>query len=103
DVDVDWNSRGHQLNMYQFSSYWGVNTSLYKSFLKGNLTFQLYAADLFGTIKQRQQLYFGKLRLINQTNEANSRQVSLTIRYKFNSANNKYKGSGAGSAQKNRL
>jgi hypothetical protein len=41
--------------------------------------------------------------MIKQKNIFGSREVVFTLRYKFNSAKSKYKGTGAGEQQKNRM
>lgn len=76
---------------------------LYKGFLNDRLTFQLQATDLFNSTRSRSLVYLGSLRTFYADAEPNSRSVSLTIRYKFNAAKSKYKGTGAGSSQKNRM
>ena len=38
-----------------------------------------------------------------QTSWSDSREIVLTLRYKFNISRSKYKGTGAGNAEKNRL
>lgn len=48
-------------------------------------------------------LYTGSVRTMQMFNEPNSRSVSLTVRFKFNATKSKYKGTGAGEAQKDRM
>lgn len=100
---VQWMSTGEMQNTRLTDAAWGMNASLYKAILKGRLSFLLQADDLFDTQKQHGMLYSGKVRTIRMFNEPNSRNVSLTVRYKFNAAKSKYKGTGAGAAQKNRI
>ena len=40
---------------------------------------------------------------INQVNRRDSREFVFTLRYNFDSAKSKYKGTGAGEAQKSRM
>ena len=43
------------------------------------------------------------LRTMCQTQRRDVREVEFTMRYKFNSAQSKYKGTGAGASEKERL
>ena len=78
-----------------------LNISVRKSFLKDALSVELKGVDLFKT-KQVVAMYSGAYEIL-QDNRNDSRGIFLTVRYKFNSANNKYKGTGAGEQQKNRM
>ena len=80
-----------------------MQLSLYKGFLKDRLSFQLNAYDIFNTNRQGVFSYVGRLRTILKITEPDSRSVSLTVRYKFNTAKNKYKGTGAGTSQRSRM
>jgi len=42
-------------------------------------------------------------RTLWQNSRNDSREVEFTVRYKFNAAQSKYKGTGAGSSEKERL
>lgn len=103
NADASWSSLGHEENTKVKRQLWSVNAMLYKSFLKDRLTFQFQATDLFNSTRSRSLVYLGSLRTFYTDAEPNSRSVSLTIRYKFNAAKNKYKGTGAGSSQKSRM
>ena len=78
-----------------------VNISLYKGFLGGKLTVQLQANDLFNTSSSDILMYSGNRITILQPESR--RSFSMTVRYKFNTAKSKYKGTGAGDSQKNRM
>ena len=78
-----------------------VNLSLYKGFLGGKLTVQLQANDLFNTSSSDVLMYSGNRITILQPESR--RSFSMTVRYKFNTAKSKYKGTGAGDSQKNRM
>ena len=101
NLDMNYQTKGHSL-----STYWkptgGVNIGLYKGFLHDQLTVNLQANDLFHTNRQSNWLSYGN-REIGKWNSWNSREVLLTLRYKFNSAQSKYKGTGAGTDSKRRL
>lgn len=101
NADASWSSLGHEENTEVKRQLWSVNAMLYKGFLNDRLTFQLQATDLFNSTRSRSLVYLGSLRTFYTDAEPNSR--SLTIRYKFNATKSKYKGTGAGSSQKNRM
>jgi hypothetical protein len=58
--------------------------------------------DLFKGKKDGNLLYDSQMELY-QLNRYDSREFELTVRYKFNSAKSKYKGTGAGDKEINRL
>ncbi len=65
-------------------------------------TFQLQATDVFRTARNSMFTY-GTDMLLDKWNYSDSQAVKLTISYRFNTATSKYKGTGAGNAEKNRL
>ena len=78
-----------------------VDVSVSKSFLKDALTVELRGHDLL----QAKDDYFTQTNVFSilQYNIRDTRKASLTIRYRFNSARSKYKGTGAGEQQKSRM
>lgn len=78
-----------------------VDVSIYKGFMNDCLTFQLQASDLFNTSATDIVMYSGN-RTVSAYPEVR-RSFSLTVRYKFNATKSKYKGSGAGTSQRERM
>jgi len=81
----------------------GLSAAVGKSFLKNDaLSFRLSWEDILN----RQILYirtdYGNC-FIRQNNDRYAPCVQLRISYRFNSANSKYKGTGAGQSAKNRM
>ncbi len=70
--------------------------------LKDTLSFQLYVNDLFGTNDSHIIGKYGKLKE-TVFDEFSTSKIPLTVRYKFNTTRSKYKGTGAGESQKNRM
>ena len=99
-LNGSWTTKGYQNNIYLADDMIDVNVSLYKSFLKDKLTLQLQAYNIFNP-KQVATVYSG-IRVLQNT-QVMHRHISLTIRYKFNTTRSKYKGTGAGESQKNRM
>ncbi|MDR1557902.1 MAG: outer membrane beta-barrel family protein, partial [Tannerellaceae bacterium] len=79
-----------------------VNIGLTKSFLDERIRVELKGHDIFKGRKEGNLLYNEQMELY-QFNRFDSREVELTLRYKFNSAKSKYKGSGAGNNEINRF
>lgn len=95
-------TKGHEKNQYLYKPMFCTNISAYKAFLKDRLSFQLFIYDLFGTNDSHMIAHFGKIKEMVYDGLSTSK-VSLTVRYKFNTARSKYKGTGAGESQKNRM
>lgn len=95
-------TKGHEKNQYLYKPMFCTNISAYKAFLKDRLSFQLFIYDLFGTNESHMIAHFGKIKEMVYDGLSTSK-VSLTVRYKFNTARSKYKGTGAGESQKNRM
>ncbi len=101
DGNVRW--KGNHQNLYSTRIYQHVDVSLRKSFLKDALTVELRGTDLFEGKRDCWRMFYGKDFVWNQKNHFDSREFVFTLRYKFNSAKSKYKGTGAGQNQMNRL
>ena len=95
-------TKGHEKNQYLYKPMFCTNISAYKAFLKDRLSFQLFIYDLFGTNDSHMIAHFGKMKEMVYDGLSTSK-VSLTVRYKFNTTRSKYKGTGAGESQKNRM
>ena len=95
-------TKGHEENQYLYKPMFCTNVSAYKAFLKDRLSFQLFIYDLFGTNDSHMIAHFGKIKEMVYDGLSTSK-VALTVRYKFNTTRSKYKGTGAGESQKNRM
>ena len=95
-------TKGHEKNQYLYKPMFCTIVSAYKAFLKDRLSFQLFIYDLFGTNDSHMIAHFGKIKEMVYDGLSTSK-VSLTVRYKFNTTRSKYKGTGAGESQKNRM
>ena len=103
-VSLDYNYTGKGCErVYELTrATHNLDISVRKSFLEDALCIELKGTDLLNRQAQTVRM-FSNMYDIYQENIFDSRQVVLTVRYKFNSANSKYKGTGAGEQQKNRL
>lgn len=95
-------TKGDDETSYMYRNYFSSNLSIYKSFLKGKMVVFFYANDLLGTGTMHSKMYSGSMREIIHHDYSIS-EYSLTIRYRFNVAKKKYKGTGAGQSQKSRM
>lgn len=95
-------TEGGDINEYFRDGYFNADLSLSRSFLKKRLTLQLDIDGFIHPVNRTVRSYFGEVQAIDITN-LNHRLVSLTIRYNFNTAKSKYKGTGAGQSQKSRM
>lgn len=103
NADIAWGSTGHSENIKMLRSNWSANLMVYKSWKKNRWTCQLHVTDVFNTGRACTLTYLGALQTLQTHLPAQSRSASLTVRYRFNTAKNKYKGTGAGDAQKSRM
>ena len=101
-LDMSFQGKGNYQNVYLSENISVVNIGLTKSFLNDQLQVSLKGHDLFRGQKDANLLYNHQMDLY-QLNQYDSREVELTVRYKFNSAKSKYKGTGAGQKEINRL
>jgi len=104
DLLVNYMSRGDDKNETNLSDdAWDVQVSAIKSFLSDRLSLKLAFYDIFRRRTKDTRAYYDNVTTSNLNFRLKTRQVELTIRYKFNSAPSKYKGKGAGSNEKQRL
>jgi len=103
DVDYEYRSPFNYIIYNVDSPVHGMDISVGKSFLKNDaLSFRLTWSDVFNTKKESNITDFGNC-YIRQTNRYYSSAITLRASYRFNSAQNKYKGTGAGESAKNRM
>ena len=95
-------TKGNDRNMRATYNDASVNVSLTKSLLDDRLSIRLQGNDLFHTQRQGGLLYAG-FEQTDQTGKTDSRELALTVSYKFNTVRPKYKGTGAGNDEKKRL
>lgn len=101
NIDMDFNTRGHSTAI-KWEPNGGVNVGIYKEFFKNRLSVNLQGMDIFASNRGSNWMIYGK-REIYKWNYSDTRRVMMTVRYKFNVTNSKYKGSSAGKEEKSRL
>jgi len=94
---------GYNQNMYMNNWYCDLSVAVQKSLLSdGSLVLRLEGADLLGTAHFDAYSDFGS-HTIMQTNRMDTQRVRFSVRYNFNTAQSKYRGSGAGSDSRERM
>ena len=101
DVSASYYTKGHSQNQYMTNTPFDLSMGLYKSFFKERLSLQLQVYNLLETNDFDCTVYSGIKTATDYI--SNFRQISLTMRYKFNATKSKYKGTGAGASQKSRM
>ena len=100
-VQMSYSGSNHWAFMYRGSNF-AVNARLQKSFFNERLSCTLYANDIFRTAKTKMTTYYA-IGLTDQDVYTYTQCVGLTLSYNFNVSRSKYKGSGAGNDEKNRM
>jgi len=94
---------GYNQNMYMNNWYCDLSVAVQKSLLSdGSLVLRLEGADLLGTAHFDAYSDFGS-HTIMQTNRMDTQRIKFSIRYNFNTAQSKYRGSGAGADSRERM
>lgn len=96
------NSKGITENTELIRSTSAFNFSVRKVFLNDRLSVTVGVNDLFNRSANQSLLYTNNLS-IEIKQEFDSRDFYVTLRYKFNTARSKYKGTGAGQSERNRF
>ena len=100
-LQVNYTGSNHWGFMYRGDNF-SVNARLQKTFWKGRLTGALYANDIFRTARTKLTTYYALGKTI-QDIYSYTQQVGISLSYNFNVTGSKYKGTGAGNEERNRL
>lgn len=101
-MDMTFQGKGDYQNIYLYQNVFMMNAALTKSFLHDRLSLNLQGIDLTHGRKDGNRIYNKQMNL-DVDNSTSSREVRLTIRYKFNTSKSKYKGKGAAEEDIKRL
>ena len=101
-ADFNMHTHGYQQNAWFDCTNPMLSLSVSKDFFKRRLNVKLTGNDLFNGGINRFTLYSNRF-MIRKEEDNDSRCVQLSLRYRFNVTPSKYKGTGAGNAEKNRL
>ena len=101
-ADFNIHTHGYQQNVWFDCTNAILSLSVSKDFLQHRLNVKLTGNDLFNSGINRFTLYSNRF-MISKIEDNDSRCIQLSLRYRFNVTPSKYKGTGAGNAEKNRL
>ncbi len=99
--DYTFQTRGNMQNTFVYS-HSILDLALYKTFCKGKIDIRIAGKDLLNKSMDRAKLYSGNI-FINTQEKFDQRACEVTFRYHLNVPKNKYKGKGAGLAEKERM
>ena len=104
-LQADFNMHTHGntgSNIYVDGTNPMLSLSISKDLFQHRLNIKLTGNDLFNGGINHVMLYSNRM-MFHKTEDNDSRCVQLSLRYRFNVTPSKYKGTGAGNAEKNRL
>ena len=101
DADFSLQTTGDMKCYHVADVLWAANLYLNKSFFNERLNLQLQATDLFNS-NDYDFFVYSSNRVLG-FDQQSRRRFTLTLRYKFNAAKSKYKGTGAGQEQRSRM
>jgi hypothetical protein len=102
ELNFRYQGPGHYQNIYLDYHQADLDVSLVKTFFNDRLSIKLAGEDLLDRSRDGNRVYNQQVQLY-QGNYYDRRRFVATIRYKFNATRSKYKGTGAGNAEKSRL
>lgn len=102
NINMNYRSMGDYQNVHINRNSYTLGLSITKSFFNGALDLKVEGSDLLHLNKDGNHMYSHRMD-INQRNSYDTRELGITMRYNFNVAKSKYKGTGAGNAEKARL
>ncbi|MBP5770229.1 MAG: TonB-dependent receptor family protein [Bacteroidaceae bacterium] len=102
ELNFSYQGLGHYENAYLGYHRTDLGISLVKTFFNDHLSIKLAGEDLLDRNREAITCYTHHVHL-QQGNYYARRRFVATIRYKFNTTRSKYKGTGAGNDEKNRL
>ena len=100
-ASLDITTKGDMENVSLTRGLFNLYLSLTKTFLNDRLSVKIAGRNLLDA-QDKVQLHYG-LRNMCQAQHRDSRELQVTVRYKFNATQSKYKGTGAGQEERSRL
>ena len=101
NASLDITTRGDMENVSLTRAVFNLYLSLTKTFLNDRLSVKIAGRNLLDA-QEKVLLRYG-LRNMCQAQHRDSRELQVTVRYKFNATQSKYKGTGAGQEERSRL
>ena len=95
-------STSHDYGFNHYAHEFNINARVQKTFLDGNLTAALFANDIFRNLRERWTGYY-PVTTMGKDAYVYTQYIGASLTYNFNATRSKYKGTGAGNAEKSRL
>ena len=103
ELGAEYHTPAYNQNVLLSNNYLNLTAALQKAFLKDkSLVMRLSVNDIVHMANFDVVSDFGFLK-VAQTNVFDTRKVTLSLTYRFNSAQSKYKGTGAGKEAASRM
>ena len=103
ELGAEYHSPGYAQNIHITNHYLDVNAAIQKSLLRdGSLVLRITGRDLAGLGYTNVDTDLGHYHII-QSVKMDTQRVGVSLRYRFNTAASKYKGTGAGKDAKDRM
>ncbi|MEE3448802.1 MAG: TonB-dependent receptor, partial [Bacteroidales bacterium] len=102
EANCNYHSKGNYQYVYLSRDYFNFEVYIEKSLLKDALSVEIGVTDIFYQIRNDVRLNT-ETGYLDIHKKSDSREFSLTVKYKFNPAKSKYKGTGAGNDEKQRM
>ena len=102
ELGAQFHSKGYTENVFLTNNYLDLNTAVQKSFFEKKLVLRLEWTDIAGLADFNLMTNCGS-HIITQTNRMDTQRVKLSLKYNFNTAQSKYKGTGAGQSVAGRI
>lgn len=98
----EFHSKAYSQNVMLTNNFLDISAAVQKSFYDGTLVLRLEGTDLAGLGRYDMMTDCGS-HIIKQTNRMDTQRLKFSVRYNFNTAQSKYKGTGAGTDVKSRM
>ena len=95
-------STSHDYGFNHYAHEFNVNARVQKTFLDGNLTAAIFTNDIFRNLRERWTGYY-PVTTTSKDAYVYTQYIGASLTYNFNATRSKYKGTGAGNDEKNRL
>lgn len=103
EMGGEYHSPGYMQNIMLTNHYLDLNAAVQKTLLKdGSLVIRLEGRDLANRARYNLFTDLGHYK-ITQSNMMDTQRIVLSVRYRFNTASSKYKGTGAGQDARKRM
>ena len=102
ELGGEFHSKAYSGNVMFSNNYLDLSAAVQKSFLDKALVLRLEGADLADLGRYDVKTDCGS-HIIAQTNRMDTQRIKFSIKYNFNTAQSKYKGTGAGTDVKSRM